>query len=492
MQSRTHSLRSAPSQRLRARTVGIPLLLVSAALLCWRSPLPYPQAIVAWSTCATVTLWISELIPASLVTVGAASVLVLSGVITISELISVATDPVMQLLLGSLVLALALTRSGLAERTAFCLLQSPVATRTYQSLLLSFGVVSSAISLFVSNTAVTAMMLPVGLTIIDALQLRGRRESIGLLLMLTWGSSVAVGVLVGSPPNLIAQRALQTSGAARIGFLDWMTFGMPVNLLMLAGCWWVLRTLYFPEPRAALHLPAPVRTELGRRPPFSPAERRCFQIFVLTTLFWVLPDLLALLGENHWIQVFRDWVTPSTVAVGSALLLFTLPVSRQARDRVLAMNDLRSLDWRTMFLFGGGLLLGQAAFDSGLAGTVGRTALEATGATSQLAVTALLTGLAILLSELTSNTAAAALLTPLAITLTQQAGLSSVPATLGVALGTSLGFMMPISTPPNSIVYSSGLVPMREMIRSGLVIDLFGFVVVVGTLRGLLPLLGMW
>jgi len=468
------------------------LLLIVYALVWCISPLPGPQAIVAWTICTTVTLWIIEIFPAALVTVSAAVLLKFTGVMTTGGIIAVALDPVMQLLLGSLVLALALTRSGLAKRAAYLLLRNPIATRTPQSLLLSFGVITSGISLFVSNTAVTAMMLPVGLTIIEALQLQKRRESIGLLLMLSWGSSVAVGVLIGSPPNLIAQRALLSSGAAEMGFLEWMAFGIPVNLLMLVVCWWVLRQRYLPEPAAALTLPASVLSEFRLDPKFAPEERRCFQIFILTAIFWVLPDLLALLGDHLWIRAFRDYATPSTVAVCSALLILLLPVSLHTRTPLIRIAEMRTIDWHTMFLFGGGLLLGQAALESGFAETVGRVALQTTGATSQIAATALLTGLAVILSELTSNTAAAALLTPLAITLTQQLGLSPVPATLGVALGTSLGFMMPISTPPNSIVYSSGLVPMREMLRAGFAIDVIGFFTVVAVLWILLPLLGWW
>src|SRR5690606_34765956 len=117
------------------------------------------------------------------------------------------------------------------------------------------------------------------------------------------------------------------------------------------------------------------------------------------------------------------------------------------------------IDWRTMFLFGGGLLLGKAAFDSGLAAVLGRTILGWSGAHSQLAITAIITAVAIVLSELTSNTAAASLLVPLSIALADELGVSPVPAALGAALGASFGFMMPISTPPNSIVYSSGEVP---------------------------------
>jgi len=150
-----------------------------------------------------------------------------------------------------------------------------------------------------------------------------------------------------------------------------------------------------------------------------------------------------------------------------------------------------TIDWGTVLLFGGGIALGRAMFESGLAATVGRAAAVLAGSGSLWTVTAISTALAIFMSELASNTASAATIVPLAIGLAQGAGVNPIAPALGAGLGASFGFMLPISTPPNAIIYSSGLIPTWQMVRTGIIIDALGFAVVMLWLWLLLPLLGL-
>jgi solute carrier family 13 (sodium-dependent dicarboxylate transporter), member 2/3/5 len=150
-----------------------------------------------------------------------------------------------------------------------------------------------------------------------------------------------------------------------------------------------------------------------------------------------------------------------------------------------------TIDWGTILLFAGGIALGQAMFETGLAKSLGELAAQASGARSVWAVTALCTAAAIILSELASNTASATTLVPVALGLAEWAGVSPFAPALGVALGASLGFMLPVSTAPNAIVYSSGLVPAREMMRAGILIDIVGFIVTMAGLMLVLPALGL-
>ena len=181
-----------------------------------------------------------------------------------------------------------------------------------------------------------------------------------------------------------------------------------------------------------------------------------------------------------------------TLAVGAviaAFLLFVLPGN--GSGSVLTWSDAAGIDWGTIILFGGGLALGRAMNSSGLAASIGSSVGQLPLAESLWGLTALAIGGAILLSEVGSNTASANILVPVVIGVANSAGLSPIAPVLGVALGASLGFMMPVSTPPNAIVYGSGLVPPREMMRAGLVIDILGFVVTWSCLRLLLPVLGL-
>lgn len=443
-----------------------------------------------------IGLWVSELFPIVITTTLSALAFILIGAISWGGLGQVLLDPVLQLLLGSIIIAKGVTTSGLATRLASAILSSHWATRDISRLLLAFGLISTGISLFVSNTAVTAMLLPVGLAVINAIGVNKRPEAIGILLMLTWGSSVAVGVLVGSPPNLIAESALSNHGAAQIGFVGWMAFAMPINLLLLAAAWITLKLRYcHTAGLAPLQIsPNSAGDSSCNTEPFTAAERRALGIFLLIILLWFLPDTLAaLMGRGAELTRFvQRWVSPSNVALLGAGLFLLIPTRSFPSAPILSPRDLLRIDWRTMFLFAGGILLGKVLYDTGLANTLGEWIVELAGDHSQLMITALMVAVGILLSELTSNTAAASLLIPLALGAAQQAGVNPVAPVLGAALGTSLGFMMPISTPPNSIIYGSGLVPMRQMITSGIILDILGFTIVVLSLRAILPLLGWW
>jgi len=175
----------------------------------------------------------------------------------------------------------------------------------------------------------------------------------------------------------------------------------------------------------------------------------------------------------------------------AAVLLFLLPIDWKQRQFTLDWRQAASIDWGTILLFGGGLSLGRLMFETGLAATVGNSIVEISGATSLWGITALAIVLGVLLTEIASNTAAANMLVPVIISICQAAGVSPIPPSLGACLGASLAFMLPISTPPNAIVYGTGLVPIRAMLGFGVIMDLLGIVVIFAGLRVLCPLLGL-
>lgn len=225
--------------------------------------------------------------------------------------------------------------------------------------------------------------------------------------------------------------------------------------------------------------------------PVTPQERNTLFAFCIALLLWMAPDLAAMAsGGNEFSKWLQDHVPASIPAVVAAALLFVMPAGEGGR-RALTWKEGTTIDWGTILLFGGGIALGQAMFSSGLAKNLGDLAAEASGANSLWAITALCTAAAILLSELASNTAAATTLVPVAIALAEGAGVSPIAPALGVAIGSSMGFMLPVSTAPNAIVYSSGLIPARFMIRAGIVIDILGFIVTVFCLWAFLPLAGL-
>jgi solute carrier family 13 (sodium-dependent dicarboxylate transporter), member 2/3/5 len=433
-------------------------------------------AIMVWA----VLYWVTGAIPLAATAVGASVVAVALGVGTARTVAASYADPVILVFVGSFVIAAGLQESGLDRRFAWGLLRQRWATRTPARLLAAMGVITCGLSLWLSNTATTALMLPVGQGLLrsvePALGPAAGRFGTGLMLMLTWGSSVAVGIPVGSPPNLIAIGMLRDLEGRRLTFLDWVGVAMPLTVVMLGLCWAILAWRYCPRSEnlgATSSGDDPGRTGLG---PWRPAERNVVLVFVLVCALWAWPAMAS-----------YEWA----VALGGAGLLLVVPVSVRRREATLGWRRAIRIDWGTILLFGGGLALGRLMFETGLAETIGRTLVRLSGAESLWALTAVAIVSAVLLSEAASNTASASVLVPVMIAVAQGMGVSPIPPALGAALGASFGFMLPVSTPPNAIVFGSGLVPLPEMIRAGIFLDLAGIAVIWLGLRLLCPVLGL-
>lgn len=470
--------------------IGSPFLAFGLAWLLLAG-FGHEQRIVGAVFAATVALWITELLPHAVTALLSTAALVFLAGIDEKKALGAYGDPIIPLFIGSFILAKAMEKSGLSDRFAWAILSQRWATRSSSMLLLALGVLTCVISLFVSNTATTAMFLPIGLSMLSALPADRGNYPIGAMLMLTWGSSVAVGVPVGTPPNLIAIGMIRAEAQVDLTFTQWMLFGMPVTVLMVLGSWLVLRAMYGRRPldtKASRDVALHKRQELG---PLSDAERNALVGFLIALVLWVAPDMIAaFLGpDNPNSKLIQSRVPASVAALVGAAATFVLPC--RDREERMTWGMAAKIDWGTILLFGGGIALGGAMFSSGLAKNLGELAAQASGANTLWTITALCIAAAILLSELASNTAAATALLPVAIGLAQGAGVSPVPPALGVALGASVGFMLPVSTPPNAIVYSSGLVPAKEMMKAGIVIDVLGFLVTFGCLRLILPMMGL-
>lgn len=447
-------------------------------------------AIFAW----TVAWWVTEALPLPVTALASSWLAIVLGVAPARTVLAAYADPVIFVFVGSFMLAEAIKHTGLDRRFALGLLRQRWASRTPARLLLAVGTVTCALSLWMSNTATTALMLPVGLGLLRALgtvhDAAGGPYAVGLLLMLTWASSVAVGIPVGSPPNLIAIGMLRDLAGRRFTFFEWTAVTLPLTVLMLLLCWALLAVRYRDPALARADL-APWRSA-ERREPWTPAQAHVLAVFVLAAALWMLPGALALVApELPAGRALEAHLPEAAVALLAAVLLFVRTPGARDGAAPLTWRRAAAIDWGTILLFGGGLALGRLTFESGLAEYVGNVALGRPGLGDVWVLTALAIVVGVLLSETASNTAAASMLIPVVIAVAHRAGVSPVPPVLGAALGASFGFMLPVSTPPNAIVYGSGLVPLREMIRAGLALDLIGAILIWAGLRTLCPLLGV-
>ena len=492
------SAAEAKFERVR-RTVGLflgPLVAIAVSL----APLT-GISVEAHRLAAVVSLvvvwWITEAIPIPVTALIGSALMVLTGVTSAQQAFAPFANPVIFLFIGSFMIGQAVTAHGLDQRVAGQLLGLRAIrgnlART-RIVLLGFVMLVSA---WMSNTATTAMVIPIALGVLSSVGLSvataGRQYTSGFLLVLAYGASIG-GLMtpVGTPPNLIAIGLLDRLADVKIGFLTWMAIGVPIAVclgiaLYLVSAWFLSRSGAAPPDAVA---PAPL---VAAEPaPLTRGQTLCLVAFATAAILWILPGVFALVGDKASpIGSLISRLDEGVVAIVAASLLFVLPVNWQRREFALRWEQASQIDWGTILLFGGGLAMGEQMFRTGLAERLGLVFVGATGADSLWTVTALALGLSILLTEITSNTAATNMLVPVVISMCQVASLNPVPPALAVALGASMAFMLPISTPPNAIVYGTGLVRLMDMVRMGVILDAIAFVIVLVGLRMLCPLLGL-
>jgi len=461
------------------RTAGIFLgPLVFVAVLLAPLDLPPPAHRLAAVFGLVIVFWVSEAIPLAATALLGPALAVPLGVAPAAAAFAPFGNPIIFLFLGSFLIAAAMRTHGLDRRIALFVLSRAWVGESPARILLAFGAIAAFLSMWMSNTATAAMMLPIGIGVLAALGHGGtqRPYAIGLMLMIAFGSSIGgIATPVGTPPNLIAIGMIEQLLGRRIGFFEWMTFALPIAMVLFALAFFLLWRLF---PMGAGELAGAstvVRAERAKLGGLRAGEKASLVAFVLAVVLWTAPGLAALLlGANHPLSQTLGRVLPDegSSAILAATFLFLFPVDWPARRFALEWRQAVSIDWGTILLFGGGLSLGSLAFSTGLAKALGDAVVSSTGSlpVSVVALAAVFLGNA--MTEVMSNTATANLLVPTFIALAGGATGDRLLPTLAVTLGCSLAFCLPVATPPNAVVYGSGQVPLWQMVRAGLLLDL--------------------
>jgi len=445
---------------------------------------------------ATVVLWGTEALPMGVTSLLAMALLAIVAGLNDQEAFAGLGDPVIPLFISSLILAKAMEVTGLSKRVAIWLLAKKWVTASAGRLLLILGLLTGTISLLLSNTATTAMMLPIALGALHSLGLKGTSHpyTVALLLTLTFSANVSVGTPIGTPPDLIAIEDIGTLAGTQIGFGKWMAFGLPITALLLLSVWLVLRFTYRRhEPDTSLAQQASIR-DAESLPPMTSSEKVLIWVLIVALILWLAPAFIVPIVDAFSPPIgvwFKARFTATVVGVLAAILLFAIPAKGAEHGRAIAWKDAVQIDWGVVLLLAAGITLGTALYQSGLARELGSFVANAVGASSLWTITALGIAMAILLSEVASNTASATVLIPVVVGIAQGADVSPVAPILGTAIGASLGLAFPFSTATNAIVFTTGLVPQKAMIKSALILDVIGFFVVFGCLRLILPWIGL-
>jgi sodium-dependent dicarboxylate transporter 2/3/5 len=487
----------------RRRTAGLAVgPLVFAAVLALPLRLPPEAHRMAAVMALVIVFWVTEALPMAVTALLGPVLAVVLGVSEARTALAPFADPIIFLFIGSFILAEAMFVHGVDRRIAYTALSLRFVGTSASRVLIVYGAVATAVSMWISNTAATAMMFPIGLSIVNHLTRLAssaedarhgvRRFAIGLMLIASFGPSIGgMATPVGTPPNLIGIGMLDHIAGVRISFFQWMALGLPLVILL-----YLFLAVFFATTTARGVTVAEgsrdlVAAELARLGRMSLAERNVLCAFGLTVLLWVLPGLLAIAGldSTAFARGYNRHMPEGVAAMVGAFMLFVLPIDWRSRRFTITWDQAVRIDWGIVLLYGGGLALGALAFSTGLAAAMGRLITAWLPSHSSLTLTVLFTASAILVSEATSNTASANMVVPIAIAVAQAAGVRPIEPALGATLGSSMGFMMPISTAPNAIVYSSGFIPITAMMRYGVALDVLAFVLIVAIVTVLGPVL---
>jgi sodium-dependent dicarboxylate transporter 2/3/5 len=493
------------------RTMGLfagpVLLLVVLALPTTLSP---PQQRLAAILAFVIAYWISEAIPIPITGLLGIVLCVVLEVGNARDVMAGFGDPAIFVFIGAFILAAAMLKHGLARRFAFRILSLRVVGSSTTRVVIAFGVITTCLSAFISNTATVAMLLPTALGILGTLAALMRREwspsredwrhamdsdgrfdpsrlRVGTALMLMLAFAASVGGLltpIGSPTNIIGRRFVEQATHTRIGFLEWTAIAAPICLAMFVVLCVILLWLNRPELDRLAGVEDYVTRERTKLGPLQAAERNTLVAFSVAVALWVLPGVVGLVAgvDSPAYAATTSRLDEGVVAIAAASLLFLLPVDWARREFTLRWSDAAGIDWGTILLFGAGIVFGGLMRRTGLAEQIGRSTADAFGVVSLLPITVFAIVISILISETTSNTAAASVVVPVVLPVAAAAGVEPLVPGLAAVFAASFGFMLPVSTPQNAIVYGSGFVPITRMARSGLVFDVLG---------GLLILLGI-
>ncbi|MDQ3105431.1 MAG: DASS family sodium-coupled anion symporter [Actinomycetota bacterium] len=496
----------------RRRTTGLWLApLVTAVFYFLPLDLEYDQQTLAAVLLGVVVLWMTEPVPIPIGGFIGIAAIVLLGAVPAEEAFAPFGDTTVLTFIGAFILAQAMLQHGLARRFAFRILAIPGVGRSTTKIIIAFGAITCLLSAFVSNTATVAMLLPTALGILAViaklLQEKGYtdhegrfdptrlRVGVALMLMLAYGASVG-GLLtpVGSPPNLIGRDLIEQQTGESISFAAWMGMAFPVCALMFVALAVVLLLLNKPEIKELTGVEDYVHREREKLGRLSRAERNTLFAFAVTVTLWITPGIVGLIAGTDsalYTEVGDERLDEGIVAVIGAGLLFLLPTNWSKREYTMTWGDAAKIDWGTIMLFGSGIVFGSLLESTGLAETIGEGAFDRLGFGSTFAITAFAVVLAIAVSETTSNTASAAVVVPIILPLAAAAGVDPLTPALAATFAASFGFMLPVSTPQNAIVYGSGTVPITKMIRSGISFDLAGGLLVLLLLPIMVGLVGL-
>jgi len=465
------------NQLFSARVIGFFLgpLLFLLALLC--IPVDFISAgaykvlaVGAWM----ITWWITEAVAIPIAALLPLVVFPLLGVMKPAEAASPYANPIIFLFMGGFMIALGLEKHRLHERIALNLIR--ITGTSGNGIILGFMLATAFISMWISNTATAMMMLPIALSVINlvkrdkdqqphALPKAERNFALGLMLAVGYASTLGgLATVIGTPPNVVFKGLLEDFYHQKIDFGQWMLVGVPVAAILLLMTYWMVTRILFPNRIDKIEGSDALITEkLKELGSVRQEEKYVMIIFSITSFLWIFQEAI------NTYMIGKSVLTDTNVAMFGGMLMFLVPVNLKEKKFLLEWKDSQQIQWGILILFGGGLCLAEGLEQAGIIQVVGNY-IAAQSTFNGWLIFMLIT-VTVVLSEFMSNVALVQIFVPVIFGIAN--GLKVNPILLGlpVTLAASIGFMFPVATPPNAIVFSSGYIRMKDMVRAGFLLD---------------------
>lgn len=443
-------------------------------LLLFLVPLDYSQTKVIGVAGWMITWWITQVIP-----IGATAILpmVLFPALGVESLKSVTANyanPIIYLFFGGFVLGLAIERWNLHQRLALAILKK--SGNQPRMIIMGSMMATAIMSMWISNTASTMMMLPIGLSITQLLQDQFPSEkacnqfTLCLLLGLAYAANIGgIATLIGTPPNLVLAALAGETLGIEIGFTNWLMMALPLTIALFFLAHFVnTRILFRVQSERLMGIRELLNQKIEKLGPQGSGEKRVQLVFIVTALLWIFRTPLSKLPG-------MDFLSDPLIAVASAVSLFVIPSGE--RGALLIWEDTRSLPWDILLLFGGGLSMASGLASSGLVELLG-TVLSDSNSIPWFLVIVIIVLAAIFFTEGMSNVALVSILVPIAFAVAIPLGGEPLELAIPLTIAASCAFMLPIATPPNAIVFSSNCITMQQMMRAGFLLNLLAAAII--------------
>jgi len=447
---------------------------------------PKGDAVIAVSLWM-ITWWITEAVSISVTALLPLILFPVLKVMPLAEVGSFYGSPIIFLFFGGFVLALALEKVALHKRIALNIIK--ITGTTPNKIVLGFMIATALMSMWISNTASTVVMLPIAMSVIhllindeDGFTKNDRNFALSVMLGIAFSANAGgIATVIGTPPNSVLIGLLESEYNIEISFLKWMTFGLPFSIIMVTISYFVLVKLMFPNTNTQFKASKDlIDDELKKLGKISSKEKRVLLVFGVAIFLWIFRTLINKLIPSLGL-------TDTIISMIAAISLFAIPFNFKKGDFIIEWKDTQKLAWGILVLFGGGLALAKGMSASGIVDIVTETI--ASSNISILFTASLLIILMLFMTELMSNVALVAVLAPVVAGIAIGLEIPILYLLIPVTIASSCAFMLPMATPPNAIVFASGYIKVKDMVRAGFLLNSIAVILLIILFKFFMPIL---